>query len=126
MNNKYLYMVMGGIFVVFWLKLGHMAYFAHGQVGMSLTWDWAMVIAIGLGAGSTGGDDVVSILVEGVKGYVTPMILMAILGFILGFNHTVVVRGAVDVDYTVWVTLTMVVSGLFTNLTMSYLRKALK
>ncbi len=126
MNNKYLYMVMGGIFVVFWLHLGHMAYFAHGKVGMSLTWDWAMVLAIGLGAGSTGGDDVVSILVEGVKGYITPMILLAIVGLIMAFNHTVIVRGAVDVDYTIWVTSTMVVSGLFTNIVLSYLRKALK
>ncbi len=125
MNNKYLYMVVGAIIAAGWFYTGQSAYYSAGATGMSDIWWYAMIVAVGLGAGSTGGDDVVSIFVESIKGYIPTMILLAIFPLVGHTVYTLVTTQAVpDVMGLLQVIVTFVVSGLLTNMTLSYLRKA--
>ena len=118
-------MVMGAIMAVGWFFLGHMAYFANAEGGISNLWWFGTIVAIGLGAGSTAGDDVVSIFVEGIKGYVQTMILLAIFALVGGLVHVLVVKMSTpDPAQIALGVLTFVVSGLLTNMMLSYLRKA--
>jgi uncharacterized membrane protein YkvI len=118
-------MVVGAIVAVVWFYTGHSAYYSSGTPDISDTWWYAMVLAVGLGAGSTGGDDVVSIFVESIKGYVSTLILLAIFAlvghsvYVLAVEHT-----APDIAELAKVVITVVVSGFLTNMTLSYLRKA--
>ena len=128
MSNKYMFMVMGAIMAVVWFFVGTMAFFAPtegGLGGMSTIWWFAMIVAVGLGAGSTGGDDMISIMVEGIKGYVPTMIMLAIFGLVGGLVYVLAVeRGTpVPMDMARDV-LTFVVGGLLVNMMMSYMKKA--
>ena len=125
MNNKYVYMVVGSIVAVVWFYTGNSAYYASGATGMSDSWWYAMILAVGLGAGSTGGDNIMSILVESIKGYVSTLIMLAILA-VVGYclYSLAVMRVMPDPMEGLRVVVTFLVSGLLTNMTLSYLRKA--
>ena len=124
MNNKYLYMVVGAIIAAVWFYTGQSAYYADAT-GMSDVWWYAMVVAVGLGAGSTGGDDVVSIFVDSIKGYISTLVLLAVFSLV---GHSVyalaTTQAAPDLTGLLQVVVSFVVSGLLTNMTLSYLRKA--
>lgn len=126
MNNKYLYMVVGAIVVVVWFYTGRSAYYSGGSTSISDSWWLAMVLAVGLGAGSTGGDNVVSIFVEAIKGYVPTLILLAIVAVV---GHTlyilVVMRATPEIVDVVRAVVTFMVCGFLTNMMLSYLRKSI-
>lgn len=125
MSNKYLYMVVGAIIGAVWFYTGQSAYYSTGATGMSDDWWYAMVLAVGLGAGSTGGNDVVSIFVESIKGYISTLIILAIFSLVGYCLYTLVVmRATPDIAEVVKVVVSFVVSGLLTNMILSYLRKA--
>ena len=67
MSNKYLYILVGAIVAAVWFYTGNSAYY-KGETGMSDDWWYAMILAVGLGAGSTGGNDLVSILSKALRG----------------------------------------------------------
>lgn len=124
MNNKYLYVVMAAVMASIAYYVGMMPYFAV-EGGFSDGWWYAGILAVGLGAGSTGGEDAVSILVEGIKGYIGTMINMAILGAVTNVVITLAVRMApFDPMAMVNTMATFVVSALMMNLALSYLKKA--
>ncbi len=125
MSNKYLYMVVGAIVAAVWFYTGHATYYSDGGTGMTDDWWYAMIVAVGLGAGSTGGEDVVSIFIESIKGYISTLILFAIISLV-GFGfYSLVFEGAMPpVAMVAKVVISFVVSGLLTNMTLSYLRKA--
>jgi len=125
MSNKYLYMVLGAIVTVVWYYVGNLAYFSYGTPGLSEAWWLGTVLAVGLGAGSTGGTCAVTVLVESIKGYVSTLILLAIVAFV-GHGVYVLVTMQTIADPAMWakVVLTFVVSGFLTNLMFSYLKKA--
>ena len=88
------------------------------------------LIAIALGAGSTGGDDLLSILVEGIKGYVPTMILLAV-GSVVGTVSYLVITGAMagaigamDINRIIMNVGQLVVSATMANLMFSYMKKA--
>ncbi len=125
MNNKYLYMVVGAIVAVVWFYTGHSAYYAGEANALSDSWWYAMVLAVGLGAGSTGGDDVVSIFVEGIKGYVSTMIMLAIFILVAHLIYVVGIKGATpEIADVAKAIISVVVSAFLTNMTLSYLKKA--
>ncbi|PCI47358.1 MAG: hypothetical protein COB49_07300 [Alphaproteobacteria bacterium] len=125
MSNKYLYMVVGAIIAVVWFYTGQTAYYAAGATGMSDDWWYAMILAVGLGAGSTGGNDVVSIFVESIKGYVPTIILLAIFSLVGYCLYVVAIeRATPDIAMVVKTVISIVVSAFLTNMTLSYLRKA--
>lgn len=124
MNNKYLYMVVGAIVAAVWFYTGHSAYYS-GEAGLSDDWWYAMILAVGLGAGSTGGDDVVSIFVAGVKDYIPTLILLGLVAvFGVTFYSLAFEQAMPDLNEMGKVIVSFLVSGLLTNLTLSYLKKA--
>lgn len=125
MNNKYLYVVLAAVMASVGYYLAGMPYFAAETGGASDAWWYAGILAVGMGAGSTGGEDAVSILVEGIKGYIGTMINMAILGAVANVVITLaIMQAAFDPMRMVMIAATFVVSALMMNLTLSYLRKA--
>jgi|GEM_PF-2330939 len=125
MNNKYVYMIVAAIVATIAYFVGTHDLFAAEGGGLSDRWWFAMILAVGLGAGGTGGSDVVSILVEGITGYINTMILFVIFGVIIHLAISMGLNGAAfDAMGTVMAGVTYAVSGLFTNLVLSYLRKA--
>lgn len=126
MDNKYVLMVVGGIFGLLWYWVGMMPYYSGGEGEMpSQTWIIATVIAIGLGAGNNSGSDVISILKDGILGSVNMLITLAVyiavgyLGYGLmagtGVNAMMILHGVA----------TFVAAGLLTNIFMGYLKKSL-
>jgi len=128
MDNKYVLIVMGAIMGTLWWFVGELPYFASGEGlmgGVSYDWWYGALIAVGLGAGSTGGTDVVSILVEGITGYIETMVKLVIFNVVLMLIWTLgLQKEAFDVMIVVHSTVLVVVSALFTNLTLSYIKKS--
>lgn len=124
MNNKYLYILVGAIVAAVWFYTGHSAYY-KGETGISDNWWYAMILAVGLGAGSTGGDDVVSIFVAGIKDYIPTLILLGLVGF-FGFIFYSLAFGQAMPDYVALgkIIVSIMVSGFLTNMSLSYLKKA--
>ena len=129
MNNKYVLMSGGFICLAIWFILGENT--ALSNMG-NLDDDYWMgaLIAIALGAGSTGGNDLLSILVEGIKGYVPTMILLAV-GSIVGTLTWGLITGAMDgaiaapdVNRIIMNLGQVVVSAAMANVMFSYMRKA--
>lgn len=124
MSNKYLYILVGAIVAAVWFYTGNSAYY-KGETGMSDDWWYAMILAVGLGAGSTGGNDLVSIFVEGIKGYIQTLLLLGLVGF-FGYSFYSLVFGQTMPDYMELgkVIVSIMVSGFLTNMSLSYLKKA--
>ena len=118
MNNKYVYMIVAAV-------VGVVAMYVQGieQLSNAETWRYGLIFAIALGAGSTGGSDVVSILVEGITGYINTMILFVIFGTVYTVLAGMVFTGDAIIG-AVFAGITLAVSALFTNIVVSYLRKA--
>ena len=124
MNNKYVYMLVAGIFGAVWYMVATMGYYGMDG-GISDNWTWATIIAIGLGAGNTGGDDAVSILKEGVMGSVNMLIAMAVYIAIGHLVYYLVSGTSIDVNTIIHGVATYVAAGLLTNVFMSYLKKSI-
>ncbi|MCF8474347.1 MAG: hypothetical protein K9G26_06575 [Emcibacter sp.] len=124
MSNKYLYMVVGAIVIAIWFYTGQTAYYGSAT-GMSDDWWYGAMLAIGLGAGSTGGVCAGTIFVESIKGYISTLIILAIVPLVgycfysLAFMQTMPVPEELGK-----VVISIVVSGFLTNMALSYLRKA--
>jgi len=123
MNNKYVYMIVAAIVAI-------VANYVHGieQLADKNAWLYGMILAIALGAGSTGGSDVVSILVEGITGYINTMILFVVFGVVYKLLKVLAFGGEAlggdAVMGAVFMGINLAVAALFTNITVSYLRKA--
>ncbi|MGY8986526.1 MAG: hypothetical protein ACKVIX_07850 [Sphingomonadales bacterium] len=124
MDNKYVLMVAAAIVAALWFYVGEMAFFA-GPDGMHEDWWFISIIAVGMGAGSTGGKDVISILTEGITGYVSSLIKLVVLAVVGSQFYGIVLNGgAFDVDNLIKVVSITVAASLLTNILVSYLRKA--
>jgi hypothetical protein len=125
MDNKYVFVVMAAVMATIMYYLSHMPYFADADGNTSNVVWYAWILAVGLGAGNTGGTDVVSILVEGLKGYVGTMINLAIFGVITSIAVGMGLGGeAFDAMGTVQTAVSFVMAGTMLNLVLSYLKKA--
>lgn len=125
MNNKYLYLVVAAILTAVSYYVGMMPYFADAAGGLSDGYWFGLILAVGLGAGSTGGDDVVSILVASITEYIPTIINLAIFAVVYNLVWGMGLQGAAfDVNGIIHSILTLVVSALFANAMFSYLRKA--
>jgi hypothetical protein len=124
MDNKYLYMITAAVMsVLSWFILG-LGFFDLGEPG-EVIWIYAVVIAVAVGAGSTGGNDFLSIIEQGIKDYIPTMIMLAIFGFVVSIAYGLIMEGGpVNAIFAVKVAATYAVVGVFTNLTVSFLKKA--
>ena len=128
MKNKYVLTGGGFICLAIWFILGENTVLANMGNLDDDYWMGAL-IAIALGAGSTGGDDLLSILVEGIKGYVPTMILLAV-GSIVGTVSYLLITGAMagaigmDINRIIMNVRQLVVSATMANLMFSYMEKA--
>jgi len=125
MDNKYLYVVMAAVMGTIMYYLSHMPYFADADGNTSNAVWYAWILAVGLGAGNTGGVCAMTIIVEGLKGYVGTMINLAILGVVLSLGVSMVLEGgAFDAMRVVQTAVSFVMAGTMINLMLSYLKKA--
>lgn len=127
MSNKYLYILLGTLMAILWYHVGAMEALNMGQEsGFSTDWWFATILAVALGAGSTGGNDAVSILVEGVKGYISTLIVLGLLATLGTLIYNFGILGqAFDLTWLGITIATFLLAGLITNLTVSYLKKAI-
>ena len=125
MNNKYLYMAVGAIVISIWFYTGQSTYYSGAGTGMSDNWWYGALLAIGLGAGSTGGVCAGTILVEAVKGYISTLILLGLVAlFGYSFYSFAFMQTTPDLADLGKVIASILASGFLTNLSLSYLRKA--
>jgi len=125
MSNKYLYIVLGAIVAVVWFYTGHSAYYSGGGTNMADSWWFGMLLAIGLGAGSTGGSNIMSIFVESITGYIPTLILLAIMTLVGHSVYILIIHHRLPaVADLAQVIIAIMVSGFLTNMMFSYLRKA--
>ena len=75
-----------GLVGMLWFYVGNLAYFTNSN-GMTMDWKFAALIAVGLGAGSTAGDNLFSIFIEGIKGYLPTMIKLSLVAMILSASY---------------------------------------
>ncbi len=125
MDNKYLYMFMASLALIAWFMVGHQPYFVGMEGELATRWMLATVLAVGLGAGDTGGVCAMTTLKEAVVGFIPQMIVLAFIGFVgtsvydLAFGES-----AYDVMHAVQNAAGYVVAGLITSIMMSYMKKA--
>lgn len=119
MNNKYVYMVMAGIAGAVWVYVGMSDYYDVGGY-----WLLATVIAIGMGAGNTDGDDVVSALMGAITGFIPQLISMGVFGAVGSAIHMLMVGSAFDVMELVHGLAIFVAAGAVTSVMMAYLKKS--
>jgi hypothetical protein len=126
MNNKYLLITVAALMALLWYYLGRLDFFDIGQdSGFSDDWWFAAILAVALGAGNTGGDNVLLILKEAVVGYIPTMLKLAFFALIGSLVWDIAYLGTgVDVTRLIAVITTFVVSATLVNATASYLKKA--
>jgi len=124
MNNKYVYMIVASIFGVGAYMIGTGAY--YGMDGtFSDNWWWATIFAVALGAGNNSGDDVVSILKDGVMGAIPMLISLGVFAVVVNLALQLIMGAAVDAMATVHAVATFVVAALFANIFLGYLKKSM-
>lgn len=126
MSNKYLYMIVGAIVTVVWFYTGHSSYYSGGTGNLGDDWWFGMLLAIGLGAGSTGGVCIMTIFIESIKGYV-PTLILLVISSLVGYTLFVLLttQAVPDVMNVAKVVVSVTISAFLTNMMLSYYRKAL-
>lgn len=124
MDNKYLYMVLAGVAGMAWYYVGMMPYY-NMENELSEIWWFATIIAIGMGAGSTGGDDAVSALVDAIKGFVPQLITLAVFAVVSAVIYQLAMTAdGINPMGIVHNIATYVAAGVLTSIMMSYLKKS--
>ena len=125
MNNKYLYMVLGGVFLFAWNWVGHQPHYADGA-NMSDGWWLVAILMLAMGAGNSDGTCAVTTPVNALKGMINTMISLSVAGLVANLMYQLMIKegGAYNYMGSVSVISTVVASGVLITITASYLKKA--
>ncbi len=117
-------MVLAGVGAFLWFHIGHADYYAS-EGDLRNTWWFATIMAVALGAGNSGGNDAVSVLMESIKGFVPALITLAVVGLVDGllFQYIVSEAGLDPMGLVRFVAI-FVAAGLLTSITMSFAKKS--
>lgn len=74
MDNKYLFMVVGGIFSFGWFWVGFQPYYATDGGDISSGYLMTAVLALALGGGNSEGSDLIAVLTSSITGFVSKFI----------------------------------------------------
>ena len=125
MDNKYLYMFIAGLAVLAWFMLGYHPYFAEAEGELATRWMLATVLAVGLGAGDTGGVCAITTLKEAIIGFIPQLIVITVAGFVANAVYGLAFGAeAFDIMYAINNAAGYLAAGLMTSIVMSYMKKA--
>jgi hypothetical protein len=125
MDNKYLFAIVGGVFLFLWFWVGLQPYYAADDGGIKTVYLVLAFLVLALGGGDSEGSDLVSVLSGSITGFIPKFVALTIAtivgsalynGFVAegGFNAMVIVK---DVG-------TVFASGILIILTVACLKKA--
>ncbi len=124
MDNKYVYMILAGVFGMVWYHVGGQSYFsADGQ--LSEGYNLEALIAVALGAGSNSGTDAIYVLKDGIAGYIPTAIVVAVFAGVANISYQLITTSTVDPMAAVTMIVTFVASAVLANVFLGYLKKSL-
>ncbi len=83
MDNKYLFAIVGGVFLFLWFWVGLQPYYAAEGGGIHTWFLLAAVLVLALGGGDSEGSDLVSVLSGSVKGFI-PKFIGLTIAYVVG------------------------------------------
>lgn len=78
MDNKYLFAVVGGVFLFLWYWTGIQPYYATEGGGIATVFLFTAFLVLALGGGDSDGSDLVSVLTGSIKDFVPKFIGLTI------------------------------------------------
>lgn len=78
MNNKYLFMVMSGLFLLAWYWVGLMPHYAGEDGGIADNYLVNAILVLMLGGGNGDGDDLISAVIGALTGFVSKFIALGV------------------------------------------------
>ena len=124
MDNKYLFAVVGGVFLFAWFWVGLQPYYATEAGGIGTWYLFAAVLVLALGGGDSEGSDLVSVLSSSVTGYIPKFIGLTIAAIVGSALYNGLVAEAFDAMEVVNAVATLIASGVVVILTVACLKKA--
>lgn len=124
MDNKYLFAIVGGVFLFAWFWVGLQPYYAAEGGGIETWYLLVAVLVLALGGGESEGSDLVSVLSSSVTGYISNFIGLAIATVVGSSLFYVIVAGGFDAMATVRDVATLLASGVTVILAVACLKKA--
>lgn len=124
MDNKYLYMVLGGVFLYLWYWVGMQPHYAEGG-GLSDGWWMTTILMLAMGAGNSDGTCAVTTPVNAVKGMIPTMITLIVVYLVTNLMYQLINVGeGYNYMHSIGAVSTVVAAGVLTTITMSYIKKA--
>ena len=78
MNNKYTYMVFGGLFLMAWYYVGYLPFFAQEQGGISPPFMVDAMLILLLVGGKTDGDNLPQVLINSITSSIPKIISLSV------------------------------------------------
>jgi hypothetical protein len=123
MDNKYLYMVLGGVSLFAWYWVGHQPHYAEGET-LSLAYKVAAILALAMGAGNSDGTCAVTTPVNAVKGFINSLVCLTVAFVATNLMYQLLVSAdAFNAMLIVNSISTVIASAVLMTVTMSYLKK---
>jgi len=112
MDNKYVFALVGGVFLFLWFYVGNMEYFGGAFVGGYL---FSAVLVMALGGGADGGDDVVSAITGSITGFVGTYVGLLIAVAVASIANDFIAQDGFDLDGLIRNLGTVLASGILVS-----------
>ena len=124
MDNKYLFAVVGGVFLFLWFWVGLQPYYAAEGGGIATIYLFIAVLVLALGGGDSEGSDLVSALTGSITGFI-PKFIGLTIAVIVGsaLYNGLVAEGGFEAMAIVHDIGTLFASGILIILTVACLKK---
>jgi hypothetical protein len=125
MDNKYLFAVVGGVFLFLWFWVGTQPYYATDGGGITTSFLFTAFLVLALGGGDSDGSDLVSALTGSVTGFI-PKFIGLLIAYVVGsaLYSAVASEGGFNVNDVVEVVATLFASGIVIILAAACLKKS--
>ena len=87
MDNKYLFAVVGGVFLFLWFWVGLQPYYAAEGGGIDTVYLFIAVLVLALGGGDSNGSDLISALTGSITGFIPKFIGLTIATIVGSFSR---------------------------------------
>lgn len=94
MDNKYLFAVVGGVFLFLWFWVGIQPYYAAEGGGIATVFLFTAFLVLALGGGDSDGSDLVSVLTGSITGFI-PKFIGLIIAYVVG---TAIFQGVTNLE----------------------------
>jgi hypothetical protein len=125
MDNKYLFAVVGGVFLFLWFWVGLQPHYAAEGGGIDEVYLFIAVLVLALGGGDSEGKDLISALTGSITGFIPKFIGLTIAVIVgSGLYNGLVAEGGFRAMALVDDVGTLFASGILIILTVACLKKA--